>query len=279
MLFYIAGVALLNEDTDIIYKSLFLDRAIPHHISVLVSGAERIGTSWCALNLAYALNAAQKKVLLVDGNGNFANVSSYLMLQNSSYLEEYTQGKKTLNQLVSAYKNKNFHVLTAEPGNNYLSSLPLGRVQIFADDLLILAEDHLHTVIDLGTELTNKNLSLCQIADNILIMCSENSADLIRTFDLIRFINDTFISAKCNLIINKVNSFEDGYKVYEKLNKASDRCGLFCPDLIGIVRFDARVRDTIRNKELLLSRYPTSEAALDIYGIAKKLDQEINNGN
>ena len=63
-------MALLNEDTDIIYKSLFLDRAIPHHISVLVSGAERIGTSWCALNLAYALNAAQKKVLLVDVVGH-----------------------------------------------------------------------------------------------------------------------------------------------------------------------------------------------------------------
>ena len=82
-----------------------------------------------------------------------------------------------------------------------------------AEDLQILAENYDHTIIDLGTELTDKNLSLCQIADNILIMCSENSADLIKTFDLIKFMNETKIDANYNLIINKVNSFEDGYKI------------------------------------------------------------------
>ena len=173
------------------------------------------------------------------------------------------------------YKNKNFHILTAELGNNYLAELPLGRVQSMAEDLQILAENYDHTIIDLGTELTDKNLSLCQIADNILIMCSENSADLIKTFDLIKFMNETKIDANYNLIINKVNSFEDGYKIYEELNKAADRNGLKCPDLLGIVRIDTRIRDTIRNKELLLSRYPTSEAALDICNIAKKLGQGI----
>ena len=54
-----------------------------------------------------------------------------------------------------------------------------------AEDLQFLAENYDHTIIDLGSELTDKNLSLCQIADNILIMCSENSDDLIKTFDLI----------------------------------------------------------------------------------------------
>ena len=268
----------MDNSTDLIYKNLFLSREFPHHISVFISGAERIGSSWCALNLTYALNNVKKRVLLVDGNGNFSNISSYLMLQNTSYLEDYIHGKKTLNQLVTAYKNQNFHILTAEPGNNYLANLPLGRVQILAEDLLILSEAYQHTIIDLGTELTDKNLSLCQIADNILIMCSENTADLVSTFELIRFINKTGINANYNLIINKVNSFEDGYKVYEKLNKAAERYSLVCPSLIGIVRFDARIRDTIRNKELLLSRYPTSEAALDICNIAKKLDQEIKNG-
>ena len=270
----ITGV-ILNKSRDLIYSNLFLKHETPRNLSVLISGAERIGTSWCALSIAHALNAEKKRILLVDGNGNFSNISSYLILQNTSFLEDYIKGKKTLNQLTVPYKNKNFHILTAEQGNNYLAVLPLGRVQIMAEDLQILAENYDHTIIDLGTELTDKNLSLCQIADNILIMCSENSADLIKTFDLIKFMNETKIDANYNLIINKVNSFEDGYKIYEELNKAADRNGLKCPDLLGIVRIDTRIRDTIRNKELLLSRYPTSEAALDICNIAKKLGQGI----
>lgn len=265
----------MTEDDTFIYQNLFLRSKVPHHISAFISGAERIGTSWCALSIAHALNLSQHKVLLVDGIGNFSNIDSYLQLQNRSYLTDYVEGKKTLNQLVTPYKSKNFHILTDKYGNNFLEKQPLGRVQLFAEDLLILTENYDYSIIDIGTELTDKNISLCQMADNILIMCSENSSDLIKTFDLIRFINEKLPESSCYLIINKVNSFEDGYKVYEKLNKASERNGLKCPNLSGIVRFDARIRETIKNKELLLSRYPTSEAALDICSIAKKLSQEI----
>ncbi len=265
----------MTDNSDLIYQNLFLTNAISRNISIVISGAERIGSSWCALCLAHALNLEKKRVLLVDGNGKFSNITSYLILQETKIIEEYILGKKTLNQLTIPYKNKNFHILTAQQGNNYLSELPLGRVQIFAEDLQILSENYDCTIIDIGTELDSKNLSLCQIADNILIMSSENNADLIKTFDLIKFLNGTNIDANYNLIINRVNSFEDGYKSYEKLSKASDRIALKCPELLGSIRIDTRIRDAIRNKELLLTRYPTSEAALDICHIAKKLYQGI----
>jgi hypothetical protein len=40
---------------------------------------------------------------------------------------------------------------------------------------------------------------------------------------------------------------------------------------------DTRIRDTIKNKELLLSRYPTSEAAVDVFSIAERFCLEMNN--
>lgn len=264
----------MNNETDIIYNRLFLKNGTQRHISVFISGTENVGTSWCALTMAHAFNLEKKKVLLVDGNGDFSNIASYLVLQSPQYLEQYVSGQKTLNQLICAYKNKDFHILTGKSGNGYLDEQPLGRIHLFADDLNIIAENYEQTLIDAGTNISEKTLSLCQIADNIILMCSENNADLIKTFDLIKFMNETNISANYYLIINKVNSFEDGYKIYEKLDKAADRNRLNFPELLGIVRIDTRIRDTIKNKELLLSRYPTSEAALDICSIVKKLGKE-----
>lgn len=263
----------LNNDSLLIYNSLFLDSSIQQNISILISGAERIGSSWCSLSLAHALNLEKKRILLVDGNGKFSNISSYILLNTPPDLSEYFSGNKTLAQLIIQYRYRNFHIITAEQGSNYLSYLPLGRIQIFANDLKILAQNYDHVFIDIGTELNEKNLSLCQIANNVLILSSENNEDLIKTFDLIKFLNSIDFNANYGLIINKVNSFEDGYKIYEKLCKASDRIFLKCPDLLGIVRVDTRIRDTIRNKELLLTRYPSSEAALDICQIAQKLSQ------
>lgn len=267
----------MNNDLDLVYKRLFLENGMPRHISAFISGAEQTGTSWCALNIAHALNLEKNKVLLVDANGNFSNIGSYLKLSAPLYLEAYTQGKKTLNQLITAYKNKDFNILAATAGNNYLLDQSQGRIQIFAEDLNIIAQNYNHTIIDLGTEVNEKNLSLCRISDNIIIMCSKKTTDLVRTLEIIKFIERTGINANYNLIINKVNSFEDGYKIYKELSKAADRSGIDIPKLLGIVRVDTRIRDTIRNKELLLTRYPTSEAAIDICGIAKKMDWEINN--
>lgn len=265
----------MKENLNDVYNRLFLRKGTSKHISVFISGTEQIGTTWCALSIAHALNTDKKRTLLVDGNGNFSNINSYLTLNNSSFLEEYTKGHKTLNQLLIAYKYKNFHILTGKSGGDYLLNQPLGRIQILADDLCFLAENYDQTIIDVGSLVNARNLSLCEIADNIVILCSENNADLVKTFELIKLINERNFSANFYLIINKVNSFEDGYKIYEKLNKAADRHGLNFPELLGIVRLDTRIRDTIKNKELLLTRYPTSEAAIDICSIAKKLEQEI----
>lgn len=264
----------MAETANELYERLFLRKGVDQRISVLISGTGQIGTSWCSLSIAHALNLEKRRVLLVDGNGNFSNIDSYFQLNGHKYLEDYVNGSKTLNQLLTAYKNKDFHILTGLPGHDYLSEQPFGRLQIFADDLCILAENYDHTIIDAGTQINEKNLSLCEIADNIILTCSENNADLIKTFDLIKVFNERQIPANYYLIINKVNSFEDGYKIYEKLHKASDRNGLKFPELLGIVRLDTRVRDTIKNKELLLTRYPSSEAAMDICNIAKKLGQE-----
>ena len=271
---YIMFGGKLNKDLNDIYEQLFIKTETNHHLSVFVSGAERIGASWCALSVAHALNLRKKKVLLVDGNGGFSNICSYIYLNNPLYLEEYIEGNKTLNQLVTAYKNKNFNILTAQSGNNYISEQPIGRVHVFSSDLKVLVKDYDHTIIDIGKDLSKNNFVFCQMADNINIVCSDKSSDLIKTFELIQFIYKRGLSAACNLIINRVNSFEDGYKIYKELCKAVERSGIEEPKLLGIVRFDARIRDTVKNKELLLIRYPASEAAIDIHHIAQKLDLE-----
>jgi len=41
--------------------------------------------------------------------------------------------------------------------------------------------------------------------------------------------------------------------------------------LLGIIRKDARIRDCVLNKSLLINRYPASEGAEDVVKIAKKL--------
>ena len=265
----------LSEVSSIIYDSLFLEKKQNRNIYAVISGAENIGASWLSLTIAHTLNKQNNKVLVVDGVGNFSNILEYLYLQNSLFIEDYISGKKTLNQLISAYKNKDFNILTGKSGNNYIATAPLGRTQVLASDLQIIADSYDYSFIDIGNELSPNNIALCNIANEIIILCSENNTDMVKTFDIIKSINESGLNVKYSLIVNKVNSYEDGYKVYERLSSVMEKNGLNFPNLLGIIRFDARIRDTIKNKELLLNRYPESEAALDICEIVKKIEQGL----
>jgi flagellar biosynthesis protein FlhG len=267
----------LSENLTSVYDNLFLRQKAFQNISVFISGAEHIGTSWSALTFAHALNIQKKRVLFVDANGNYSNIRAMLSLPKGFGLEDFITGGKTLNQLVFAYKNKDFNLLVANTGSYFLTEQPLGRLNIFMEDLNILSRSYQHTVIDLGAEFNDKSLVCCHHADNIILVCSENKADIIKTFDLIRRINDFGISAASYLVINKVNSFEDGYKIFEKINKVAEENGLKSPKFLGSIRVDTRIRDTIKNKELLLSRYPNSEAAVDVFSIAERFCLEMNN--
>ena len=160
----------MKEVSNIIYDNLFLESKHNKNIYAFISGAENIGASWLSLTIAHALNQQKKKVLAVDGIGNHSNILEYLSIQKHLYIEEFMEGRKTLNQLILAYKNQDFNILTGQSGNNYISSLPLGRAQVLSNDLRIIAQNYDHVFIDVGSELSQNNLTFYNIANNIIIL-------------------------------------------------------------------------------------------------------------
>jgi flagellar biosynthesis protein FlhG len=75
------------------------------------------------------------------------------------------------------------------------------------------------------------------------------------------------------VVINRVNSIEDGLRTYQLLDKACREFLKFSPPLLGVIRQDTRVRDAIRNQTTIITRYPQSEAALDVMTIARRILQ------
>lgn len=74
-----------------------------------------------------------------------------------------------------------------------------------------------------------------------------------------------------NIVINQANSLREGQRTFDTLLKACNNFLKINPPLLGIVRRDTRVRDSIRNQSSIINRYPTSEAAEDVIAIAKRL--------
>ena len=72
-------------------------------------------------------------------------------------------------------------------------------------------------------------------------------------------------------MVNAVNNVREGERTYATLLKACQGFLKLSPDLAGIIRRDAHVRDAIRSQTSILSSYPNADAASDALKKEKKL--------
>ena len=241
----------------------------------VVSGSRSCGKTFFAINLAQALGMLKKKALLFDADNGLYNTKKQLGLNVVKDLDSVVYGCDSLNQIVYNYDKGHFDFICGNPDSSGLLTMSVGRLQILSDDLDILSQNYEKVILDIGAGRTNPSKVFGEIAHSSIVVCSPSATMIMENYELIRMIASHFPKTTIHIVINKVNSFKEGERTYDILVKACHTFLEIDPHLLGIIRNDTRVRDSIRNQSTIINRYPESEAAKDIMSIAKRI---VENG-
>lgn len=237
----------------------------------VVSGRRNSGKTWLSINLTHALSLFKQKVILFDGDSGLNNAKIQLGLEYPNNLDSVIYGNNTLNQAVYAYDKGRFDIIVGNSNSAGLTTMSIGRLQILGDDLNILAQNYDKMILDISSGLTNPAKVLTGMSQMALVICTDAPQSITDNYGLIRLITSHYPRTNMGVIINQVNSMEDGMRAYRMLEKSCRNFLSIIPPLLGIVRQDTRVRDSIRNQSTIISRYPESEASLDIMTIARRI--------
>ncbi|MCQ2740591.1 MAG: AAA family ATPase [Alphaproteobacteria bacterium] len=240
-------------------------------IIAVIAGREGIGKTWFAIALAQALSLFKQKVLLFDADNGLSNTKVQLGLDFISDLDTVIYGTKSLNQIIFSYGKGGFDIITGNPSSSGLMTMSVGRLQILGDDLDIISSGYDKTILDISSGLSDTTKVLSGLAQEVIILCSDDPRQQFENYEIIRHIAKHCPKTKINLVINRVNDIIDGQRIYEMVKQACQTNLSAEINLLGIIRNDTRVRDSIRNQVPLLARYPQSEAALDVVATAKRL--------
>lgn len=240
----------------------------------VASGKGGVGKTWFSITLAQTLSGFRQKVLLFDGDLGLANVDIQLGLMVRHDLGSVITGEKTLNQVISHSEKGRFDVIAGRSGSAGLASMPLGRLQILGEDLGLLAENYDKVILDMGAGIEKPVRIMSALAETTIVICTEEPTSLTDAYAFIKLMTMQYPERKIKIVVNQVNSEKEGRRTYDTLSKACQNFLKINPPLLGIIRRDTRVRDSIRNQIPLLSRYPTSEAAEDVINIARRLLKE-----
>jgi flagellar biosynthesis protein FlhG len=246
-------------------------RPSKRNIVAIASGKGGVGKTWFSITLAHWLARQGKHVLLFDGDLGLANVDVQLGITPRRDLGSVIAGRIPLRDAATRYEPGGFDILAGRSGSGSLSITPLARVAELRQELERVAQRYDHAVLDLGAGIERPVRLLAGAAHTCLVIATDEPTSITDAYAFIKVTRAERIVDDIRIVVNMAGSVREGERTYLTLRRACNEFLKFDPPLAGVVRRDAKVKDSIRRQASLVTRHPTCEAALDVDAIAREL--------
>lgn len=246
-----------------------------HNIIAVASGKGGVGKTWFSITLSHALAKMGKKVLLFDGDLGLANVDVQLGLMPRRDLNDVIRGRLGMDKVIQRFDDGGFDIVAGRSGQASLSALPSQRLTLLRDQLLEVADTYDVVVIDLGAGVDRTVRMLSASATRTLLVATDEPTSLTDAYAFIKLGNAAGMSKNVGIVINQAPNVAEGERTYKTLLKACENFLRLSPPMIGMIRHDPRVKDTIRHQTPILTRSPNTEAAEDVEKIARVVAREL----
>lgn len=246
-----------------------------HNIVAVASGKGGVGKTWFSITLSHALAKMGKKVLLFDGDLGLANVDVQLGLMPRRDLNDVIRGRLGMDKVIQRFEDGGFDIVAGRSGQAALSALPSQRLILLRDQLMEVADQYDVVIIDLGAGVDRTVRMLSASATRTLLVATDEPTSLTDAYAFIKLGNAAGMSKNVGIVINQAPNVAEGERTYKTLLKACENFLRLSPPMIGMVRHDPRVKDTIRHQTPILTRSPNTEAAEDVEKIARQVAREL----
>ncbi|WP_372623909.1 P-loop NTPase [Falsiroseomonas sp.] len=243
-------------------------------VIAVASGKGGVGKTWFAITLAQALaqegKARGRRVALLDADLGLANADVQLGLAPVLDLGSVLAGRATAEQALVAHE-AGFCLLPGRSGSGTLAGIEGAALDVALGLPRQLAARFDEVVLDLGAGLGAAQRRLLAEADLPLVLGTEEPTSLTDAYAVLKLLSQDAPARAPRLVVNMAAGAGAGQRVHATLEAATRRFLGRGLTLAGVVRRDAKVPEAIRAQTPLLTRHPTSAAAIDVAAIARGL--------
>ncbi|MEQ1706655.1 MAG: MinD/ParA family protein [Rickettsiales bacterium] len=243
------------------------------NLIAVASGKGGVGKTWLSVTLAHLIARSGRSVLLFDGDIGLANVDVQLGLTPRRDLSSVLSGRSTLKEAVTHYAEGGFDIIAGRSGSASLATMPLEKLATIAGALRIMQNDYDFVIIDLGAGIEQHVQYLAGLASRCLVVLTDEPTSLTDAYAFIKITQGNKPAPEIGIVVNQAATQKEGDATYQAINKACNNFLGMSPPLMGIIRRDNKVKDSIRSQKSLLIKAPHSTAATDAALISIKLMQ------
>lgn len=249
---------------------LDLDVEDETRVITVTSGKGGVGKTNLAVNLAVSLQAAGKRVLLIDADIGMANVNVLMgRVTNRSLIdliedeveledivEEGIQGVKYISGVAGVEA-----ALNVNRSAQRMIHRKLGNCSKIADII----------IIDTGAGLNRYVIEFVLAAHEVLLITTPEPTALADAYAVIKAYSKYTDKRSIKLIVNRIRDESECREVTERLNQTTQKFLQLSIDCLGYVYEDRAVREAVNNQEPFVLMKPNSPASLCVKELAKSL--------
>jgi flagellar biosynthesis protein FlhG len=247
--------------------------ASKQNIIAIASGKGGVGKTWLSITLAQLFARAGRRVCLFDGDVGLANIDVQLGIAPPQDLSEIFTQQAHLRDIAYPYEDGGFDIIPGRSGSGDMANLPEPALQTLRTQLNDIAEDYDYVVMDLGAGIERNVRFLASLADRVLVVLTDEPTSLTDAYAFIKLCLQHGQHQNIQVVVNQASTQKEGEKIFGAIEKACQNFLNFKPELMGVIRKDNKVRETIRSQTPMLKKAPSATAATDAAAISVKLMQ------
>lgn len=244
----------------------------PVQVIAVTGGKGGVGKTSVSVNLATALSAGGRRVMLLDGDLGLANVDVFLGLSPRHTMAHVLSGERTLEEIILETP-QGIQVVPGASGVAELANLSaaghLALVQAFSS--LSSRIDTL--IVDTSAGISHSVLQFTQASQHVLLVVCDEPASMTDAYALAKVLSRNHDIRHFRVVANMVRAPGEGEALFRKLERVTDRFLDVALEYVGEIPEDPYLRRSIREQRPVVAAFPAAPASRAFKKLAMKADK------
>ncbi len=244
----------------------------PHETKVIAitSGKGGVGKTNIVANTAITLSKMGKRVLVMDADLGLGNIDILLGLTPKYNIGHFLRGEKGLEDIIIKGPEDTM-ILPASSGIQELTELDAEEQLSLVAHLDEMVDGIDMMIIDTGAGISSNVIFFNMAAQDIVVIASPEPTSITDAYALMKVLSKRYGEKSFRLLVNGVDTEEDGRNVYRKLSTVGGRFLNISVDYLGYILYDELVQLSVVQQKAVVQAYPDTPASICFDRIAKRL--------
>ena len=243
----------------------------PVQVIAVTGGKGGVGKTNCSVNLAIAMAANGKKVLLMDADLGLANIDILLGLKPRYNLSHVLDGECELDDTI-VIGPQGIQIIPAASGIKRMAELTpvenAGVIAAFSE--LNRSIDTM--IIDTAAGISDSVIAFTQASQEVLLVVNDEPASMTDAYALMKVLSQNSNVRRFNVVSNMVKNAHQGKELYQKLLAVTDRFLNVSLNYLGMVPYDQYLKKAIQKRMAVIDAYPGAPSSVAFKNLAQQID-------